>query len=213
MSDRDDRREFQELEAELRADQGKDPGDAFFADLEARVMREVVGRPVPRRPWWHPQKFWRWVWRPVPMAALAGAAAVALVVVWVGGVGGPSAAWKIPLPDKLVAVDKGIPVSPRPFAIPGMTPGEEWFARLPPTESLWALEDAALPALLALVSAEDPEEDEDWLVIPPGATVDDQALRWLTQEQLRVLERALDSQKTQQKRRPARPRSAMGKAG
>lgn len=216
MSGHDDRRELGALEAELRADQMEDPGEPFFADLEARVMREVTARSLRRRPWWHPATLWRWVWQPAPVAALAGAVAVVLVVFWVGGPGGPASETLISgLGTEETAGDR-VPGSARPTLGHRTSPGEVWLARLPPTEDLYALEDEALPALLALVSAEDPEEDEEGSLppLPPlGVAVDELFLEGLTQAQLRGLERALDKKKTQQKSPSARPRPAMGKAG
>jgi hypothetical protein len=213
MSGHDDRRELGALEAELRADQMEDPGDPFFADLEARVMREVTDRSARRRPWWHPATLWRWVWQPAPVAALAGAAAVVLVVIWVGGPGGPASETMISLPGTEVAAGDTVPGSARPASKHRASPGDAWLARLPPTEDLYALEAEALPALLALVSAEDPGEDEEGSLPPLGVAVDRLFLERLTQAQLRALERALDQKKPQQKSRSARPRPAMGKAG
>jgi hypothetical protein len=216
MSGHDDRREIEALEAKLRADRLEDPGDDFFADLEQRVMREVAGRPAPRRSWWHPAALWRWVWQPAPVAALVGAAAVALVV-WVGGPGGPEevmlSAWAPGLDGGRSGLTaRPAPEGPAPEGPATLGPGDAWFARLPPTEELWALDDRDLPALLALVSAEDPDpdpdDDDDDLLPPLGITVGEQSLKRLSEEQLRALERELDVEKRQprRKRPAARPR-------
>ncbi len=212
MSGHDDRREVEALEAELRADQCKDPGDAFFADLEQRIMRDLPHRPAPRRPWWHPASVWQWGWQPAPVAALAGAAVVALVV-WGFGPGGPSEDWTLSL--RKAASGDGVDVrwAARPGPNPHVTSGEAWFARLPPTEDLWAMEDADLPALLALMTAGDPTEEEELSVIPLGESADERSLKGLTEEQLRGLARELDKNQPRQKRQRARPLHPMGKTG
>lgn len=216
----DEKRALQALEAELRQDRLDDPGDEFFADLERRVLREADQRPAPRRPWWRAGGLGNWLWRPAPLAALAGAAAVALVVLWVGGPGGPSGPSGLREISTLQA--PGLRPGPPPRAgLVRPTPGEAlqgdaWFAALPPTEDLWAVEDKDLPVLLALVSAEVGDGDED-----PGATPEDpvgeQSLRGLSEAELQVLERLLDQQQRRRKRprnqkRP-RPRPTMGQTG
>lgn len=206
MSGSDDKRKLKALEAELRRDRLEDPGDDFFADLEQRVMKQVADRP-PRRPWWHLGSVRQWLWQPAPVAALAAAAAVALVVVWVGGPGGVE---EVQLRDTVSFGGGSFTVRPAPRR---STSGEAWFAQLPPTEDLWAVEDRDLPALLALLAAEDPDEDDDALEAPLGEPVGEQSLNRLNEAQLRALERVLKKQQTRPKRRPARPRPAMGQAG
>jgi len=216
MSGHDDRREVEALEAELRADRCKDPGDAFFADLEQRILRDLPLRPAPRRPWWHPAAVWQWGWQPAPVAALAGAAVVALVV-WGFGPGGPSEDWTLSLRKAAPKNGANVHWAARPLPNSRVTSGEAWFARLPPTEDLWALEDADLPALLALVSAGDPAEEEELSVIPLGESADEQSLNGLTEEQLRGLAKELDQKLDKNKPRPkAAPRGPgppQGKAG
>jgi len=213
MTSQDDRAQNEALEAELRCDRLADPGDAFFADLEQRVMRRVAERPAPRRPWWRPGPLWRWVWRPAPVAALAGAAAVALVVLWVGGPGGPEEVGWVSPPRTPVAGKS--PARPAPKGPASY--GEAWFAHLPPTDDLWALEDRDLPALLALLSAEDFEEDDAALSL--DEPVGEQSLYRLSEDQLRVLEREVEKHQTRPMRRPARParparpRPSTGQAG
>ncbi len=205
MSDRDDKRALEALEAELRQDRLEEPPDAFFTDLKQQVMQKAAGKPVPRRPWWRGAELMRWLWRPAPVAALAGAAAVALVVLWVGGPGGGEEISAVS-PQTLGGGDRA------PVAKASAPDGEAWFAQLPPAEDLWAVEDKDLPALLAVLSAEEPGDDDELFEPAPGDPVGEPSLGRLTEDQLRTLERMLDRQKTK-KQKPARPRPAMRKAG
>lgn len=198
----DEKRALEALETELRQDRLEDPGDDFFADMEKRVLREADQRPAPRRPWWRAGGLGRWLWRPAPVAALAGAAVVALVVVWVGGAGGPLEISSVSSPHTVSRAGDRRPAPKAPQ-------GDAWFAELPPTEDLWAVEDKDLPALLALLSTEVGEAgdaDDEPGGAAPGEPVGEQSLKALSPDELRALERLLKEQRPQKQPRQKQPR-------
>jgi len=199
--------EISALEAELRADKLADPGDAFFTELEERVMQEVAKRPAPQRsPWSRLEELWRWMWRPAPVAALTGAAAAVLVAVLL--LQGHTPAGQSP--DRKIARPKAVPDGGGVAKKAPLT-GEQWLAQLPPASDLSELDDKSLPDVLAQLSEVDdlvgPEEDDELA----GEPVTERSLEGLTEAQLRALSKELEGKPVKRPRR--RPAPSMRRSG
>ena len=198
--------EISALEAELREDRLPDPGDAFFAELEERVMQRVAKRPAPRRsPWSGLGELWRWLWRPAPVAALVGAAAAVLVAVLLLLDHTPASQSSNKRVVGKTVPDAGGVAQKRPAT------GKQWLAQLPPAGTLSDLDESSLPALFGLLSEADdlvgPEDDDDL----GGEPVTEQSLEGLTEAQLRALGKELEGKPVKRPRR--RPAPSMRRSG